>query len=34
MATHTPITDFLKMPIKQFYQIAVAICNVLERQKR
>lgn len=34
MATHTPITDFLNLPIIRFYQISISICNVIERQRR
>jgi len=33
MATHTSITDFMDMTLKRFYQVFVAICNVLEKRK-
>lgn len=33
MVTHTSIPDFLNMTIRQFYQIYVAICNVMEKRR-
>ena len=33
MVTHTPIPDFMQMKIRQFYQVLVAICGVLDKRK-
>ena len=33
MITHTSITDFLNMTIRQFYRVFVSICDVLEKRK-
>ena len=33
MITHTSISDFMNMTLKQFYRIFLSICNVLEKRK-
>lgn len=33
MATHTSITDFLNLTIKQFTQVFLSIIGVLEKRK-
>lgn len=32
MVTHTSITDFMNMKIKQFYHVLVAVCNVMDKR--
>lgn len=34
LVTHTSIKDFMDMTIGRFYQVFVAIANVMEKRKR
>ena len=32
MTTHTSVVDYLKLPIRRFYQIALSVSRILERR--
>lgn len=34
MAVHTPISDFLSMSLKRFYQVVQAIYSVQEKRRQ
>ena len=34
MITHTSIADFLEMPIGRFFNVFIAIAEVLEKRRR
>lgn len=33
MLTHTPVTSYLEMTIKQFYRMLQVICDVMEKRR-
>lgn len=33
MLTHTPVTAFMEMTIRQFYRLLQVICDVMEKRR-
>ena len=33
LLSHTPVTDYLHMPLSDYLMMRRALCNVLERQR-
>ena len=33
MLTHTPVTSFMDMTIRQFYRMLQVICDVMEKRR-